>query len=588
MQKARFILFFSTLCSIALLSSCGTDPEGYHINPIMLKKLAQSFPSFFSLEKFTKILKEEGLKAASHNVNSALKISCNNAALHFLNGFLYEEMERAGEKGSDQLAAVAYKAAFGLDPSNPVGCYLYGSHKLRLGEYAVAQQFLSYACVLNPKSPDAFYGLAYCSYYLCDLPVALSAIKTALKINPKSPEIQRAAAMIFAATGNTALAEKALKCYGSSVGFTHTAYTRTHERVQQWHAVSKEAHNKSKICTPIPKEAVEPDPEDGEPETLFIDCYIMMMHEDKNVLQGVNIFDQLNIILGNSSPLALVKRQLERNPDKYGGSNDVFGDWHKEFLFTVTAQSAKYSLNIANTQKRTLSILSRPTLTTIVKKTATFEDGSVYIASTEGAAGGGMINIPTGTNLSVTPLRITESDEVIMTIDVSASAFSSSPIFSQSISDQLVERSIGTVTATSKALIGQTVIIAGSHEIIDTSNRSDTPGLASIPLVQYFFSQKSTVQSRRNTLYLITVRRSDAKRKKKRSLINPSEAQRFLKNTGFWSVGEYSSLFYILQFLESSPMFADFQSGDLAEPTNTFYIMSLEEKLSYLSRFLYF
>lgn len=555
----------------------------------MLKKLAQSFPSFFSLDKFTKILREEGLNAASQHVNSALKIACRNASLHFLNGFLYEEMERAGDKGSDHLAAVAYKAAFALDPSNPVGCYLYGSHKLRLGEHSVAQQFLSYACVLNPKSPDAFYGLAYCSYYLCDLPVALSAIRTALKLNPKSPEIQRAAAMIFAATGNAPLAQKALKCFGASIGFTHGAYTRTCERVQQWNAIAKEARNKSKTCTPIPKESVEPEAESTEPETLFIDCYVLLMHEDKYLLQGVNILEQLNVTLGSSStnPLMTLTRHLDRDPSTNNGSDSVFGNWAKQFAFTVTNLEAKYSLNIANTQKRTLNMLARPTLTTIVGKMATFEDGLVYVASTEGAAGGGMINIPTGTNLSVTPLEI-KGEEVILNIEVSTSAFSSVPEFKVGISDQLIERSIGTVTATAKAFIGQTIVLAGSHELVNTTNRSDTPGLASIPFAQYFFSQNALVQSQRNTLYLITVRRSEEKRKKKRSLISASEAQRFLKNTGFWSLGEYSNLFYILQFLESSPIFADFQSGDLAEPVNSIYMMSLEEKLSYLSRFLYF
>ena len=552
----------------------------------MLAKLGRSFPSFFSLEKFTKILQEEGLNAASRHVNSALNIACKNAALHFLNGFLYEELERAGEKGNDELAAVAYKTAFTLDPSNPVGCYLYGTHKLRLGEHSLAQQFLSYACVLNPKSPDAFYGLAYSSYYLRDLPVALSAIKTALKLNPKSPEIQRAAAIIFAATGNTALAQKSLQCYGNSIGTSHPAYTRTCERVQQWNNVVKEARKSSRSCTPIPKEVVDSQEESTEPETLFIDCYVMLTHEDRYLLQGMNILDQLNVVLGSGSALTNLSRILDRNPVN-NGTNDVMGSWSKTFNFAVSSVQAKYSLNIANTQKRTLNILARPTLTTIVGKMATFEDGIIFAGSTEGAAGGGMINIPTGTNLSVTPVSL-KGDEVILDVEVSTSAFSAPPETKVGISNQLVERSIGSVRVTAKALIGQTIVIAGSHEHHNATNRSDTPGLASIPLVQYFFSQNTFTQAKRNTLYLLTVRRSEEKRRTKGSLIRPSEAQKFLKHTGFWSLGEYTNLFYILQFLEAAPLFADFQSGDLPEPINNIYIMSLEEKLSYLSRFLYF
>ncbi|WP_162480407.1 hypothetical protein [Holospora elegans] len=566
------------------IGGCSSPVE--EINEVIVKKLAPMLPNFFSVPQFMRILKEEGVNSVSRYVNSALQVAPKNAALHFLNGFLYEEMERMGDKGKDALAGIAYKAAYGLDPSNALGCYLYGSHKLRLGEYAEAQQFLTYSHMLNPKSVDTLYGLAYSSYYLRDLPVALSSIRSALKLKPNMPEIQRAAAIIFAACGQKSDALKALSCYGRCVRINSHLYQKVKERVDQWLSIAALAQEKSSQCTSVPKE--KPIAESNEPESLFIDCYIVFMQDETYTLQGNNFLEQLAVSVGSGSfALAGVTRSLKRTTST-GKVNPVTGSWGKSFAFEVNSLGATYSLNIANAQQRCVDLVARPTLTTIVGKTATFEDGLVFSAATEGSNGGAIINVPTGTNISITPRQITESDEVIMDVSLGASTFSAAPDANLSISDQLVERTIGSTTSTAKALIGQTIVIAGSNEIVTSSNETEMPGLGSIPVIQYFFKQRTNNQVRRNILYLITVRRSIEKKKKISSLLIPSQAQTLLKRTGFWSLGEHTTMFYILQFLERSPIFADFRSGDLAEPINGFSIMSLEEKLSTLARFLYF
>ncbi|ETZ06753.1 type III secretion system outer membrane pore InvG [Holospora obtusa F1] len=551
----------------------------------VVRRLSRMFPNFFSVSQFMGVLKDEGVESASRYVNSALQVAPKNAALHFLNGFLYEEMERMGDKGKDALAGVAYKAAYGLDSSNAVGCYLYGSYKLKLGEYAEAQQFLTYAHMLDPKSVDTLYGLAYSSYYLKDLPVALSSIKAALKLNPNRPEIQRAAAIIFSACGQKKAAREALSCYKKFSNVSSYQYQKTKERVEQWENISELAQKESSKCTSIPK--TDSSLESTEPESLFIDCYIVFMQNEKFTLQGNNFLEQLAVTVGDSSALAGFRRSLERET-LTNATYPVSGSWEKSFAFSVTPISASYSLNIANAQHRCVDLVSRPTLTTIVGKTATFEDGLIYSASTEGSNGGAIINIPTGTNISITPRQITESDEVIMDVALGASTFSAAPDAEISISDQLVERTIGSTSSTAKVLIGQTIVIAGSNELATSSNETEMPGLGAIPIIQYFFKQRTVNQVRRNILYLITVRRSIEKKKKSTSLSTPSQAQNLLRRTGFWSLGEYTTLFYILQFLERSSMFSDFRSGDLAEPVNSFSIMSLEEKLSKLARFLYF
>ena len=576
------------IITVILLGICVagcTDPK-LNIDNAVIRKLAPTLPNFFSMERFMKILNQEGVNSASVYVNKALQFASKNAALHFLNGFLYEEMERMGDKGKDALAGVAYKAAYNLDPSNALGCYLYGSYKLKLGQYAEAQQFLTYSHMLNPKSVDTLYGLAYSSYYLRDLPVALSSIKKAIMLNPRIPAIQRAAAIIYSASGQKVKAFQALSCYGQQVGVNSAAYCKVKERVEQWLDISELARAKNSKSTPVAEANVSQ--ESNEPESLFIDCYIVFIQEETHTLQGNNFLEQLSINVGDrQNALGAVERGLARATE----TNQTFpvtGSWKKSFAFSVDLNSATYSLNIANAQQRCVNLVARPTLTTIVSKPATFEDGLVYAAATEGSNGGALINIPTGINISITPRRITQSDEVIMDVALSASTFSAAPDANMSISNQLIERTIGSVTSTVKVLIGQTIVIAGSNEITSSSNQNETPFLGSIPVIQYFFKQKSVNQNRRNILYLVTVRRSIEKKPKSSSLLTPSQAQKLLKRTGFWALGEYTTLFYILQFLERSPMFADFRSGDLAEPVNAFYIMNLEEKLSNLARFLYF
>ncbi|PPE06886.1 hypothetical protein [Holospora curviuscula] len=565
------------------ISGC-TEPVP-PINSAIIQKLAPTMPAFFSVAQFMKILKEDGLDSASRYVNSALQVAPKNAALHFLNGFLYEEMERMGDKGKDALAGVAYKSAYMLDPSNSLGCYLYGSYKLRLGQYAEAQQFLTYSHVLNPKSIDTLYSLAYTSYYLRDLPVALSSIKRALELNPKIPEIQRAAAIIFSASGQEVPARRALAFYGQKVGVRSPSYLKVQERVDQWLNIAALAREKHSKCTPIPK--INPTPENKEPESLFIDCYIVFIQEENYTLQGNNFLEQLSVAVNSGNALAGVQRSLKRET-LTDATFPVTGEWKKSFSLGIDLSQATYSLNVANAQRRSVNLVARPTLSTVVSKPATFEDGLVYSAATEGSNGGALVNIPTGIIISITPRDVKMDDSVIMDVSLSASTFSAAPDAGIGISNQLIERTIGTVTSTVKVLMGQTIVIAGSNEVTTSSNENETPGLGSIPIIQYFFKQKTANQIRRNILYLVTVRRSIEKKPKSLPLLTPSQAQNLLKRTGFWALGEYTTLFYILQFLERSPIFADFRSGDLAEPVNTFYIMSLEDKLSNLARFLYF
>ena len=565
-------------CSF-LLAGCASNPgPGEGLQPGILEKMRPHVPDFFNLNQFAQILSSQGTGHASLYVNQALSMAPRNACLHLINGFLYEEMTRQGDCTKKPLAAVAYRTAYNIDPSFWLSCYLYGLHQLREKAYPEAQDYLSSAFILMPQNPDILYALTYASYFAQDLSVALSAVSKLVTLAPQRADIQKAAAIIFAATGLFSRAEEWLKKYQKSVGVSSYESCRLQQRVQEW----KETHQNAKRSYSKDWQKSVKLPEKEDP-SIIIDCYIIGCMEDASSLRGNNF---LNLLSLNKTSLSTA---WQRILDRKATYKPVEGSWKKTLDFDgeVSMSSASYSMNIANSKGRSIDFCYCPTVNTVLKKTVTFEDTHKYTGAVAGSTGGGVSDIFAGTSISVTPLSLTASGEVIMEVTLQHSAFFNPPTLTAGISQQVLGSSDGKIVSTIKAVLGQTTVLAGYTENSKTYQKEEVPFLGSIPLVQYFFAQQTLGELKTNLLYLITPRLA-GKPKKEKSLVQRSRVHNKLKKCGFMSLGEKTNLFYILQFLDNTPFYADFRSGDLIEINQGFSCSPISDKLSQLAGFLYY
>jgi type II secretory pathway component GspD/PulD (secretin) len=166
-----------------------------------------------------------------------------------------------------------------------------------------------------------------------------------------------------------------------------------------------------------------------------------------------------------------------------------------------------YSLNIANSTSSNSQVIARPTLTALDRIPSTFYSGAVITAGLNGGgvSGAQITNIPTGVSLSVTPTFVDE-ESMMLAVKVSRSYVTSTSAnlggFSASISQDH-----HAVTANVKIKYGETLILDGLSSRVSAGGQDGVPVLQDIPIIQYFFNQKTQQQYSENVVVLVTPRK---------------------------------------------------------------------------------
>lgn len=612
------------LCLTLMLSGCGKDSpcskksQSDTKDPLdFLCHLKNRLPVHFSMDQLKEYIHEGDLKSASRYVNLAIKTSTGNPALHVINGFIYEEMLRAGDPTCAQLAGVAYRTAHDLDPSHWLYAYLLGSYELREKNYESAQQHLANALLLRPDHSDTLYALACASYYLSDIPVALNSIQKALVLSPNSPSIQRSGAIIFAAAGKFDKANKALDCYSELSGKKCAAdVAQVRSRIEDWKVTHQQAR-----CHTVAAQTIDygdqKDQEDSKilskTPTVILDCYLLAMIETATTVKGNDflnlgidtngVISPLSVVLGGTTPKSVgstlfgTKRILTRNrgatPPPPALNNTWQGSWTKTFNYAIGPSALKYSLNIANAGDRILEFNARPSVSTLLGEPATFLNSDIIVGTPPGAA---QVSVDAGVKLECKPIKIANDGCITLEITLTSSQLNDNytPDSTRGIDSQLIAVVKAKASTTVKVYPGQTVMVAGIKSDTRVTRDSGVPFLRSLPLAQYFFSKVETTSDNRNLLYLVTPRLGGGTGRTfnpcTKVSIGPSRVAQKLKRGGLdlGGLGEYSSLYYILKHFERSPLFADFRSGDLVLPFWGYEHTSLPHKLNQLSSFLYF
>lgn len=280
------------------------------------------------------LIKEGQYKEASRFVNIALQAQAKNPLFHILNGMIYEKLAETGDQSNLELAAVGYRNALNLDPSNFFAVTQLGKLKAKEKQYGEAQELFANALLLRPKNPDLLHELAAASYYAYDIKTALSAIRQAEKLKPNDPLIQRSAAMIYAAVGDFPAANKHFEVFKKKIGddpeVKHVA-----QRLGDWSSL----YGSGRV--PVTRAGgISPSPSKGVNETLpaspappfvednqgakvldmpmggaaaaaaaaaaeeanqdpqiIVDCYLLRVEEDTTTSKGVNLMHGLAVSL---------------------------------------------------------------------------------------------------------------------------------------------------------------------------------------------------------------------------------------------------------------------------------------------------
>lgn len=659
----RTCLFISILL---IISGCETSDQRVEQkkdkSALMsyINSAKSSFPGIFSIETIQGMISDGNLKEASRYVNIALSLSSRNPVLHLINGFIYEEMARAGDGSYTELAGVAYTSAYNLDPTQWYIVYLYGRHMLKKGDYEKAQGLLSEALLLKPDDPEIMHCLAYASYYMKDLAVAAASIEKAASIKQNDPGISRSAAIIFASAGKGEKARHHLNSYKKMIGgdakqdvdFVQSRvcdWEKAHKKatLQQAASIIEVAGGGGDVSVDVgpqggddsiqnaQKEAddalqkAKDDREkafkdlDGDPNApagakelfakpkaekyipIIIECYILSVDESNSTSKGTNVLDAIadNISFSSSGNQWTKSFQNPINPSyvlpsEADSSQTALGNrqsntYTKSYNFAISDSGIKYNLNIMNAAAKTVEILGRPTVATMLGEKATFMAGSQVLGGSQSAFSNPLQSVDIGMKVEIVPISITEKNKVVLTITVSGSAMMLPPDSGRALDAQTFSVGKSKTSTTVKAAFDQTVLICGLYQRVQQHGKSQVPLLGDIPIVQYFFANEQTSQTTSTVLYLLTPRRGGVINKCTSTLsahkVNPNDSvTKRLEERGIVAIGDYVALRYILQSLMSNPLFFDFRTGDLLPPYYGPTCADLNKKIELMMSFLYF
>ena len=174
----------------------------------------------------------------------------------------------------------------------------------------------------------------------------------------------------------------------------------------------------------------------------------------------------------------------------------------------IFAAAAKYSVNIANADSEQVAVLARPHLTTLSGTPASFLAGGELVYEVSGINSGDIKPYPFGTMLKVTPtlLRSPSRDgSPRVHLKIEAGRTSILGILENNAGNQ---GNFQKVTVTSEAVLnfGQTLILSGLSQRESRTTRTGVPVLMEIPILKYFFSTRSKIDSESAVVILLTPR----------------------------------------------------------------------------------
>ena len=555
-------------------------------------------------------LEEGDLTVASKAFNRALKFDPTNSGIHFLNALTYDLLGARGDTRQTEYAEVGYKLALQFDPSNAWAAYQLGVIYFNQQFYRRAQEQFAYSVQYLPKNTEILGGLAAASYYARDLETAASAANKLIAVQPEKSGTLKAAAMINGAMGNFKKAFGFADLYAKSGEGKNFRTRRLNERLRDWHQLyrkdllllAQDVDTSDILGDDDASEGLEPETDDDSgdeesssdadpkaiPRMALVDVVIIRSEERSATNKGFNLLNGLSLTFKSTLITYSDNKTSTRQSTSKVDSNQ------KNSSFEMAIPMITYSLNMFNDNNDQNEVIARPTLTALDGKKSEFFSGAVWhVELTAGSGGDSDVSeIPIGIKLSVTPQFI-DDDNVILNI-TAARAFVENRSSAVGFNN-FAQTTKTSVNANVVMEFGKTLVLSGLSEKETEGVKNGVPLLQNIPIVQYLFSNETTLDINKSVLILLTPRKPQytyangspkINTKNDESEVAQPSLDR-LKNNNEWSFTPAPNLTAVMHHLKDARFFREFRTGDVTlEKWDD--IDTLRYKINRMIEFIYY
>ena len=631
---------FFLLLALTMITSCQTTKlSSINYNDTKLINQKSQVKKKFNKEwqKHTRkgmiFLEENDLEQASLSFNSALKLNINNSYLQFLNGYAYHLIALESDTTKFKLAEEGYKLAVKFDETNWMARYHLGLLFLDQKQFNNAKVAFADALLYEDNNPNLLQSFIFASYFTKDPVSAVGAANRLCEIEKNSKRCLQNQIMLNATLNdfkktklyfgvykkkfndNTSYLQKRVKSwnkfyqdYNFFRDYSKNASIKLIQENSEYLENEQETTNEEEEVTTYEEEEQETTNEEEQTKNssdvntdirkmLITDVVIINSIENASTSSGVNLLNGLTLQFGNTT----------NNLDAYfsGNINQSFQDNDADgfldpsgsqdrFVQALTIPAITYSLNIANANTTRNEILARPSLVAYEGQESEFFSGKKIQAGAVGSGEDSDITIEDdiGITLKITPQVVTDD---IVKLDVEAErTFLVTPSSSVTFTYQ-INRSKTFVKSTVTMRRGDTLILSGLSEKETENVRDGVPLLQDIPLVQYFFSKKSTKDINKSVLILITPRspeytylsRKSRKKLAEQSNLSELEVLEQLKGRYMDWFKPYPNWASTFKHLQENTLYREFRTGDVAlENWDT--MVSRKNRLKQASKFLFF
>jgi len=484
-----------------------------------------------SLEKHYEAARAALVKSDPSKAKRELMLSLQdnplNSEAHFL---LASLLARDGDL--DQ-AAVGYQETVKLAPNHAVARYNLGTIMLVRGEPVLAARQFENALGVRPDHVPTYNNLAK-AYFLTGLPeLALASYNSALRLDPSNAIAQKGLAVLTAAASAP----------NRAGGYDAVPKPPITDALPAAAAVGAD---QPPVPAAVPALAGAERTDAGAAEVLALRELIRDLPHVMVEERGGRL--TLSGWTSSTNQQKLLQRIIAGRTDILDLTSDDVGDPHrllevdtiiltvlgidslsvgKDFLRNVTLNASvadaatagfgwlysaaiSYQVNIANATQERVAFLARPHLTTLSGTPATFIAGGDTVYKVTGNVGGDIKVLPFGTSLDITPTLLRSQDaDGTPRVHVVVKAGRRSILALQSPEAKATGDTVyDNVSVTSEAVLNlnQTLILTGLSQRERRESRSGVPGLKSVPIIKYFFSENSTVTSDVAIIILLTPR----------------------------------------------------------------------------------
>ncbi len=538
-------------------------------------------------------IKRMELPQASIAINEALQQDVQNTYLHFLNGFIYHLQARYGNSQKYGMAIEGYQQALRLDQGNWIAQEFLGLAFLDVKQFGQAKAEFAGVLLLSPESTVSIYGLMVAAYMTGDPVMACAMADQFDKLSgePNSGFI-RTSVSVYASCGNFDKADQMRHKLGQ-LNDEHADVDKVTQRLEKWKSLYRKwtlpsqteytnstagivppssstalpgvapgsletsdgGGNQASSPLPSPTPATPDIANDGSPRMVLVDVVMIATEELINTTQGVNLLNALSLQLGSASAPA-----YSRTFNSAAGAG-----LETTITRAVTIPALAYSLNIANASSVRDEVLARPTLAAIEGLPSEFFSGvnmnaAVISTTSLGAASTIPVDKRFGVKLAVTPTFLPNGK---IQLKVGAERTTLNPNVNSAGFAYRLNISETTTNANVVMNFGETLILSGMSEKASSESRTGVPLLQDIPVVQYIFSNKTTVDYQHSVLILITPR-SPAYLSNSEDSQGQSPAMRDLKAKLGLSMKSPANITSILGHIKQTNMFREFQQGDVS------------------------